>query len=116
MNINDFSTSRADINELMSKLREVSNKSSIFTEKTQSNTATSGFDNILSVAKDAISHVNQLQTISDATNSAYISGDGSATMSQVIVATQKSKLAFEGLIAVRNKILESYKEIMNMQI
>ena len=46
----------------------------------------------------------------------YISGDANVSLSQVVVASEKSKLAFEGLIVVRNKCLESYKEIMNMPV
>lgn len=115
MQINDLTKTRADINEVMSKIREVSSKTKIFSEKVNIE-QTSGFDQLLSVAKDKMSHVNNLQTASDSLKSSYITGEGNVTMSQVIVASHKSKLAFEGLIAVRNKILESYKEIMNMQI
>ncbi len=114
MNINSINT-RADINEVMSKIREVSDKSKIFAEKHIEPTA-GGFESMLSVAKDAVSQVNQTQTAADTMKTALLSGDGGISMSQVVVAAQKSKLAFEGLLAVRNKILEAYKEIMNMQI
>ena len=115
MDINNISVPRPDINEIMSKIREVSNKSKIFSENNIEKEP-GGFESMLSVAKDAVSQVNQMQIGSDALKTAYISGDGNVTMSQVIVASQKSKLAFEGLLAVRNKILEAYKEIMNMQV
>jgi len=63
-----------------------------------------------------VSSVNQVQVQSESLKNAYISGDTTVSMSQVIVASQKSKLAFEGLMAVRNKILDAYKEIMNMPV
>ena len=47
---------------------------------------------------------------------AYVAGDSSVSMAQVILSSQKSKLAFEGLVTVRNKILEAYKDIMNMPV
>jgi len=106
---------RADITEMLSKIREVSTKSKIFSPD---NTIAppKNFNDVMSIAKNTISNVSDLQTASDHLKTAYISGDSNVSMSQVIVASQKSKLAFEGLIAVRNKILEAYKEIMNMPI
>jgi flagellar hook-basal body complex protein FliE len=34
----------------------------------------------------------------------------------VAIAMQRSSVAFEATVQVRNKILESYKEIMNMTV
>ena len=115
MSINNVSGVRSDITEMLSKIREVSNKSSIFTDSTKIG-APKSFDDVMSVAKGALSQVSQLQTHSEVVKNAYISGDSSVSMSQVVVASQKSKLAFEGLVTVRNKILEAYKEIMNMPV
>jgi flagellar hook-basal body complex protein FliE len=70
----------------------------------------------MSMAKDGLMKVSQLQSETENLKSAYVSGSGNVSLSQVVVASQKSKLAFEGLIAVRNKILEAYKDIMNMPV
>lgn len=113
--IGDSLESRADINEIISKIREVSNKTKIFSEPT-SLAEPSQFESVLSIAKNAVSDVNQMQMNSESLKTAFISGEGNVSMSQVVVAAQKSKLAFEGLVAVRNKILEAYKEIMNMPV
>jgi flagellar hook-basal body complex protein FliE len=115
MDINSISGgARTDISEMLAKLREVSNKSPVFTENTAK--PTNGFEDVMSLVKNAVSHVNNVQAETDSLKSAYVTGDGNVSMSQIIVASQKSKLAFEGLLAVRNKILESYKEIMNMPV
>lgn len=115
MNINNVSGVRPEINEIMSKIREISNKSNVF-KPNEAPKESGNFESLLSVAKNAVSQVNEMQVSSDAVKTAYIAGDGNVSMSQVIVASQKSKLAFEGLLVVRNKILEAYKEIMNMQV
>lgn len=119
MAIDNVSGVRADISEMLSKIREMSNKTNVFSgqpvvQPTQS--AKSNFTDIMSVAKEAIGTVNQLQTENDKVRTAYIAGDGNVSMSQVIVAAQKSKMAFEGLVTVRNKILDAYKEIMSMSV
>lgn len=119
MVINNVSAVRADITEILSKMREVSNKTNVFSEGSAVGAAaepTKSFDAVLSIAKNSLSNVSNMQSESEQIKNAYIAGDSSVSMSQVIVASQKSKLAFEGLITVRNKILEAYKEIMNMPV
>lgn len=115
MEINKSLGPRSDISEMLSKIREVSNKSKIFTEPSHVG-ETKSFDSILSVAKNSIEGVNNSQIETEKIKNAYIAGENNISMSQVIVASEKSKLAFEGLLSVRNKILEAYKEIMNMPI
>jgi len=115
MEINNVTSTRSDINEMLSKIRELSSKSNVFAE-TNKVQEKGGFEEILSTAKNAISHVNEAQIQNDQLRSAYVSGDSQVSLSQIIVASQKSKLAFEGLLTVRNKILEAYKEIMNMPV
>jgi flagellar hook-basal body complex protein FliE len=115
MTISNVGGVRADISDMLSKIREVSNKTPALSTVTQAQ-PTSNFGDVMSLAKTALTHVTQLQTQSEAVKNAYIAGDSSVSMSQVVVASQKSKLAFEGLVTVRNKILEAYKEIMNMPV
>lgn len=118
MTINQVSGVRADISEMLSKIREVSNKSKIFSEQNNINStsSTKSFNDVFAIAKNAITNVNQVQASSEQLKNSYISGDKSVSMAQVVVAAQKSKLAFEGMVTVRNKILEAYKEIMNMPV
>jgi flagellar hook-basal body complex protein FliE len=37
-------------------------------------------------------------------------------LSQVMIAVQKSSLSFEAMVQVRNKLVEAYKDVMNMPI
>lgn len=117
MDINNIQGARSDITEMLSKMREMSDKTKVFNEAgPAAPTESNSFESVLSAAKGVLSNVNQTQNAADKVRDAYISGDSTVSMSQVIMATQKSKLAFEGLMTVRNKILDAYKEIMNMQI
>lgn len=120
MSINNVTSVRTDINEMLTKIREISNNSKVFssmnTIKPNSINTSSSFDSVLNVAKEAVAHVNNIQLEDSKVKDAYVAGDANVSMSQVLVASQKSKLAFEGLVTVRNKILEAYKEIMNMSV
>lgn len=119
MAIDNVSGVRADISEMLSKIREMSNKTNVFSGQqvvSPGQNAQSSFTDMMSVAKDAFGTVNQLQKESEKIKTAYITGDSNVSMSQVIVASQKSKMAFEGLVTVRNKILDAYKEVMSMSV
>lgn len=115
MDISNIQGVRTDISEMISKIREVSTKNKVFSEDLGVS-STKSFDNVLSLAKDSLSHVSQLNAETEHLKNAYVTGDSSVSMSQVIIASQKSKLAYEGLIAVRNKILDAYKEVMEMSV
>ena len=116
MAIDNVQGVRSDIGEMLSKIREISSKTTVFTAVKAAPQPGQNFGDILALAKNATSNVSELQSTTDSLKMAYVSGDPNVSMSQVVLASQKSKLAFEGLLAVRNKILEAYKEIMNMPI
>ncbi len=127
MSINNVTGTRADISEILTRMREISSKTAAFSETStekvsvfnqgQTHVAPAkSFEDALSAVKGVFAHVSTLQSQSDSVKNAYIAGDQGTSLSQVLVAAQKSKLAFEGLVTVRNKILEAYKEIMNMPV
>lgn len=109
--------SRSDIDSMLSKIRSISNNAKAFNASPVSHTEnTSPFQSIMSIAKDAVQSVSHSQHETDTLKNAYISGDKNVSISQVMISSIKSKVAFEGLLAVRNKLIESYKEIMSMPI
>ncbi len=116
MAIDSVTGARADINEMLAKIRDISNRSKVFAENQIEESTPENFSNVMEAAKTAIAHVANLQSQSDGIKNAYVAGDPNVSMSQVVIAAQKSKLAFEGLITVRNKILTAYKDIMNMPV
>ncbi len=112
--IPSMAISRIDIDETLSKIRSISSKSAVFGDINPVNS--SKFSQIMSVAKESISGINNSQLQAESVKNAYISGDPNVSISQVMMTTMKSKVAFEGLLVVRNKLLEAYKEIMNMPV
>ncbi|WP_266159753.1 flagellar hook-basal body complex protein FliE, partial [Dyella silvatica] len=43
-------------------------------------------------------------------------GDAGADLGRTMIAVQKSDLSLRGLIEVRNKLVDAYKDIMNMPV
>ncbi|MCG8314862.1 MAG: flagellar hook-basal body complex protein FliE [Pseudomonadales bacterium] len=66
--------------------------------------------------KQAIDQVNEAHQESGRLSKAYVQGDPNVDITRVMVASQKSGIASQAMIQVRNKLVESYKEIMNMPV
>ena len=43
-------------------------------------------------------------------------GNPNVTLPEVMIAKAKAGIAFEGMVQVRNKMVESYQEIMRMPV
>lgn len=66
--------------------------------------------------KRAIDGVNEAQQKADALQQAFEVGDTGVDLPQVMVASQKARVAFTAMIEVRNKLLDAYQEVMRMQV
>lgn len=64
----------------------------------------------------AIETVNGMQLEARHKAESFEMGDKTLSMADVMVAKEKSSLAFEATVQVRNKVLEAYKQIMNMPV
>ncbi|MBP8127385.1 MAG: flagellar hook-basal body complex protein FliE [Aeromonadaceae bacterium] len=68
------------------------------------------------VLKSALENVNSLQADANSLRTRFDMGDRSINLSDVMIAGQKSSIAFEATVQVRNKVVEAYKTIMNMPV
>ena len=77
--------------------------------------SSSMFDKILNSAIDNINNTNNL--LSDAENAeiSFAMGEMESTH-DLMIALQKASTALQYTVAVRDKFMDAYKEIMNMQI
>lgn len=69
-----------------------------------------------SILTDAMGKVNQLNTQADGLRTRFELGDSQVSLADVMVAAQKSTLAFEATVRVRNKLVQAYQDIMNMPV
>jgi len=68
-----------------------------------------------SMTKNALDEVNAAQKSSMALREAYDRGED-VPLTNVVLEMQKSSLAFESALQVRNKVLKAYEEILNMPV
>ena len=67
------------------------------------------------LVRNAIGEVNALQGQSRELQVAYDSGQP-VPLTEVVLGMQKSSLAFEATLQIRNKMLKAYEEIINMPV
>jgi flagellar hook-basal body complex protein FliE len=66
--------------------------------------------------RDAVREVNAAQNSAQAQAQAFQMGDHSVSMEQVMISMQQASLSFQGMVAVRNKLVEAYREISNLAV
>ena len=72
----------------------------------------SGFASMLS---DAVGRMDQSNKTAQSSIDSFMSGENDEVHS-VAMATQKTELQFELFLAVRNKVVQAYQEVMRMQM
>lgn len=66
--------------------------------------------------QQSVNKVNDIQQTAGSLATAFEAEDPNVDLVQVMIARQKSSLAFQALTQVRNKLISAYQEIMNMPV
>jgi flagellar hook-basal body complex protein FliE len=64
--------------------------------------------------KDAVGQVSQLEDQARVAVTGLMTGSG-VDVHQAMIASEKANMAFEMVLAVRNKAVQSYQSVMSMQ-
>ena len=75
----------------------------------------SGFDNAVKAVNNYISEVDDLQKSSDMSIQDLLTGKNQ-DITTVVSAVAKADMSFKLLVGIRNKLIEAYKQTMNMQL
>lgn len=81
------------------------------TSPSSSEPAASPFSDLLT---DAVGQVNQLEEQAHTAVSGLMTGSG-VDVHQAMIATQKANMTFELALAVRNKAVQAYQQVIGMQ-
>ena len=73
-----------------------------------------GGQNFGSLLKDAMGQVNHAARVGDAQSHAMVTGK--ANVVDVVTAVAESEVAIDALVAVRDRVVAAYEEIMRMPI
>jgi len=67
------------------------------------------------LVQGAVGQVNAMQQGTRALQAAYERGE-SVPLTDVVLSMQKSSLAFEATLQIRNKVMKAYEDILNMPV
>ncbi len=120
-------TDRVDINRLLLEMRSIKSQTQAFGAQGLAAKDVAGVGNLQGTQKvngpqfgelmeQAINKVNEVQQASSAMSTAYVKGDPNVDVTDVMIASQKASVAFESMVQVRNKLVEAYRDVMNMPI
>lgn len=102
-----------DTSQLITQMRAMAAAAQGTPQIQESGPAGSDFSSML---MKSINSVNEVQKESSRLSDAFVMGDPGVSLAEVMIAKQKSGIAFEATLQVRNKLLSAYKEIMAMQV
>lgn len=66
--------------------------------------------------KGALDAVQSSQDKAEGLTKRFQMGDDSVNLSDVMISMQKASINFQATVQVRNKLVQSYHDIMNMQV
>ncbi len=78
--------------------------------------AVAGQPDFSSVLRQSISAVGQNQMDAGRMAASFERGDPGADLGRTMIAVQKADLSLRTMVEVRNKMVDAYKEIMNMPV
>lgn len=68
------------------------------------------------VLKSSLDNVAKAQANSETMQKAFVLGDDKVSLSDTVIAMQKASINFQATVQVRNKFVQAYNDIMNMQV
>ncbi|MGE5491980.1 MAG: flagellar hook-basal body complex protein FliE [Actinomycetota bacterium] len=75
-----------------------------------------GAPDFAQVLKSSIDKVNETQQAADQMAEKLAAGDTSQNLHEVMMALQTASVSFQEMVQVRNKLVNAYQDIMNIQV
>lgn len=72
--------------------------------------------NFQTMMGNAVDNVNQNQKLAADLARRFEEGEAGIDLPEVMIAMQKSSVSFQAMTQVRNKLVEAYKDVMNMPV
>ncbi|GAB2533124.1 flagellar hook-basal body complex protein FliE [Rhodanobacter koreensis] len=107
--------SQIDVNNLLSQMRQMT--AQVRPPETAFTAAPAGGQgDFSSLLKQSISAVGQTQLEAGRMAASFERGDAGADLGRTMVAVQKADLSLRTMVAVQSKLVDAYKDIMNMPV
>ena len=84
-------------------------------QRTDKATAT-GAASFQTAMSQALSQVSEAQNEASELQKQFQLGNSSVSLEETMVSAEKARLGFTATVAVRNRLVQAYSDIMNMQV
>jgi flagellar hook-basal body complex protein FliE len=101
--------SEMNVNQVLAQMRTMSIEAS-----SSKPVETENKSDFAAVLKDSIDSVNQTLNTSASLSKAFETGEPDTSLAEVMIASQKANVSFQAMLQVRNKLVDAYKDVMNM--
>ena len=108
--------SQIDVNNLLSQMRQMSATARAPETAFAAAPAASGQADFSALLKRSIAAVGQTQMEAGRMAASFERGDPGADLGRTMIAVQKADLSLRTMVQVSNKLVDAYKEIMNMPV
>jgi flagellar hook-basal body complex protein FliE len=98
-----------NVNQVLSQMRTMSLQAA--GRPVQETGASTDFSSLL---QQSIASVNETQQRAGNMLEAFESGTANVSLAEVMVESQKANVSFQAMLQVRNKLVDAYKDVMNM--
>lgn len=105
--------SEIDVNQVLAQMRVLASQAQGLETPQAPRGPGQDFADLL---KQSVDKVNTAQGEAKALTEAFETGDKDADLGQVMVALQKASVSFQAMTQVRNKLVEAYRDVMNMPL
>ena len=99
-----------NINQVLAQMRSMSIEASSKPQEVE-NDSKVDFSTLL---KQSINGVNQTQQTAAKMAQDFELGESEVSLAEVMISAQKANVSFQAMVQVRNKLVDAYKEVMNM--
>jgi flagellar hook-basal body complex protein FliE len=101
------------VDNLLAQMRVAAAAAGLRQPTPTSQTGSVDFSNVL---KSSLDGVAKVQAKSEAMQKAFVLGDDRVSLSDTMIAMQNAGINFQATVQVRNKFVQAYNDIMNMQV
>lgn len=108
--------SNVHIDSVLAQIRSLSTQIKPQQAKPADETSAAGASSFASLIKQGLDQVNQTQQKANDMATAFQRGTPGVDLAQVMIESQKASVSFRAVTEVRNRMVNAYQDIMNMQI
>ncbi len=107
-----MSIQSADINSVLSQIRQLQQSQS----PSEGSPQIQGAGTFAELMSDAVNRVNDQQQEAASAAGAFARGEPGTELAEVMLSLNKAQVSFQAMAEVRNRLVSSYQDIMNMPI